>query len=91
MGFNKYERTNIAEMRQVTELDIYRFHKYAEEVNGAMPQILIGNSMVSISQADRDNGSPKCGDMIARNPKNHGVLWLVAFDYFKENFRVARE
>lgn len=26
---------------------------------------------VSISPADRDAGSPKAGDMIARNPKNH--------------------
>jgi hypothetical protein len=41
---------------------------------------------VSISQADRDNGSPKVGDMIARNPKNHGDQWLVAKQYFEENF-----
>jgi hypothetical protein len=41
---------------------------------------------VSIWQADRDNGSPKVGDMIARNPKNHDDQWLVAKQYFKDNF-----
>jgi hypothetical protein len=41
---------------------------------------------VSISQVDRDNGSPKAGDMIARNPKNHDDQWLVAKRYFEDNF-----
>ena len=41
---------------------------------------------VSISAADRKAGSPKVGDMIARNPKNHQDQWLVAADYFAENF-----
>jgi len=41
---------------------------------------------ISISQADRDNGSPKVGDMIARNPKNHDDQWLVAKQYFADNF-----
>ena len=41
---------------------------------------------VSISDADRAKGSPKIGDMIARNPKNHDDQWLVANEYFKENF-----
>lgn len=41
---------------------------------------------VSVSDADRANGSPKAGDKIARNPKNHSDRWLVAADYFAENF-----
>lgn len=41
---------------------------------------------VSVSAADRENGSPKAGDMIARNPANHEDRWLVAADYFRENF-----
>jgi hypothetical protein len=41
---------------------------------------------VSISPADRDAGSPKLGDMIARNPKNPDDQWLVAQDYFEDNF-----
>lgn len=40
---------------------------------------------VSISEADLLNGSPKTGDMIARNPKNHYDQWLVAEKYFLEN------
>jgi len=41
---------------------------------------------VSISAADKANGSPKAGDMIARNPLNHDDLWLVAAAYFFANF-----
>ena len=44
---------------------------------------------VSIAEVDRRNGSPKEGDMIARNPKNHNDKWLVAAQYFKDNFREA--
>jgi hypothetical protein len=41
---------------------------------------------VSVSPADIDNGSPKEGDMIFRNPNNHDDMWLVAEDYFKSNY-----
>lgn len=41
---------------------------------------------VSISAEDRKAGSPKQGDMIARNPANHADKWLVAAAYFEENF-----
>lgn len=41
---------------------------------------------VSISPADREAGSPKLGDMIARNPVNPQDQWLVAADYFADNF-----
>jgi hypothetical protein len=44
---------------------------------------------VSITDADKDNGSPKLGDMIARNPKNHDDRWLVAAQYFQDNFEPA--
>ena len=43
-------------------------------------------STVSISEADRLAGSPKAGDMIARNPVNHGDQWLVSEAYFEDNF-----
>lgn len=46
----------------------------------------VNMSRVSISQADIENGSPKEGDMIARNPINHDDQWLVASQYFKDNF-----
>lgn len=43
---------------------------------------------VSVSEADRLNGSPKPGDMIARNPNDHSDKWLVAAAYFQENFDI---
>lgn len=43
-------------------------------------------SSISISAPDREAGSPKPGDMIARNPKNHADQWLVAAAYFADNF-----
>lgn len=41
---------------------------------------------ISISAPDKTTGSPKAGDMIARNPKNHEDKWLVAAQYFADNF-----
>jgi hypothetical protein len=44
------------------------------------------NEGVSISAADRAAGSPKEGDMIARNPEDHDDQWLVSKEYFEANF-----
>jgi hypothetical protein len=41
---------------------------------------------VSVSSVDKERGSPKTGDMIARNPKDHEDQWLVAAQYFADNF-----
>lgn len=41
---------------------------------------------VSVSEPDRENGSPKLGDKIARNPANHADKWLVSAEYFAANF-----
>jgi hypothetical protein len=41
---------------------------------------------VSVSDADKANGSPRALDKIARNPKNHDDKWLVAAQYFADNF-----
>lgn len=46
---------------------------------------------VSISETDKDNGSPKEGDMIARNPKNHEDQWLVAEKYFQDNLELVAD
>lgn len=45
---------------------------------------------VSISDPDIAAGSPKPGDMIARNPKNHSDRWLVSAAYYAENFYPPR-
>jgi hypothetical protein len=44
---------------------------------------------VSISDQDREAGSPRTGDMIARNPNNHLDQWLVAQKYFDDNLEPA--
>ena len=77
--FKKYKRTQIAEMRPVTQSDID-----IENNQHKIPEYW--QSKISISQTDRENGSPKIGDMIARNPKNYNDQWLVAQQYFKDNF-----
>ncbi|WP_192246153.1 hypothetical protein [Mesorhizobium silamurunense] len=46
-------------------------------------------SRVSVSAPDKESGSPKAGDMIARNPKNHDDMWLIAAAYFADNFEPA--
>lgn len=58
--------------KQIAEL---RPYEESEDLSG-----------VSISYSDRLNGSPKLGDMIARNPKNHDDKWLVSAQYFVDNF-----
>lgn len=80
--FKKYRRTQISEMRPVTELDI-KAYQTDKEIHLTMNH----EFKVSISDADRQNGSPRIGDMIARNPKNHNDQWLVAEKYFKDNFK----
>lgn len=40
------------------------------------------SSNISVSEIDRENGSSKEGDMIARNPKDHKDQWLVNGEYF---------
>jgi len=79
--FKQYRRTQIAEMRTVTGEDVEKYQK-----TGALYSSSLETTKVSISDADLDGGSPKIGDMVARNPKNHIDQWLVAEKYFKENF-----
>ncbi|MDV3555231.1 hypothetical protein CMU75_09010 [Elizabethkingia anophelis] len=78
-GFKKYRRKQIAELREVAEHDIYCFKTY-----GKLQYESTG--LISISDFDLKNGSPKIGDMIARNPEDHKDQWLVAEQYFKDNF-----
>lgn len=80
--FKQFKRTKIAEMREVTEKDINVFNNHGFIHISECP---FGYN-ISISDADKDNGSPRIGDMIARNPKNHKDQWLVAEQYFKDNF-----
>jgi hypothetical protein len=64
------------------------FKKYRRTQIAEMRSYVPGEDLkdVSVSKADREAGSPKIGDMIARNPKNHADLWLVEAQYFADNF-----
>jgi hypothetical protein len=82
--FNRYIRTNVAEMREVTKKEVeevieFNCFLYSEY-----------ETVISISKEDERNGSPKWGDMIARNPDNHRDQWLVAKRYFRDNFEMTR-
>ncbi len=65
------------------------FKKYRRKDIAELRPYMPGEKLskrISISAADKDAGSPKEGDMIARNPKNHDDQWLVAYEYFTNNF-----
>jgi hypothetical protein len=84
--FKNYRRTQIAEMREVTESDITDFHNIGAIVIPSDLGDWKHPIKVSISDVDLLNDSPKIGDMISRNPKNHFDQWLVSEQYFKDNF-----
>ncbi len=73
--FTQYDRTEKAELRPITK---------REESVGIKS---MSDQEISVSAEDLINGSPKVGDMIARNPKNHKDQWLVAKQYFEDNFK----
>ena len=64
------------------------FKQYRRKQIAELRPYLPGEDLgaTSISASDREAGSPKEGDMIARNPKNHEDQWLVAAAYFTDNF-----
>ena len=53
------------------------------------PELPMG--LVSISEADKANGSPKKGDMIAYNPKEATDFWLVSEKFFIDNYIFVKE
>ena len=64
------------------------FQKYSRKQIAELRPYVVGEELrgISMSEADLVAGSPKAGDMIARNPKNHADQWLVAAQYFADNF-----
>jgi len=67
------------------------FKQYRRKQIAELRPYVPGEDMqvISISLPDRQAGSPKLGDMIARNPKNHADQWLVAAAYFADNFEAV--
>lgn len=65
------------------------FRQYRRKQIAELREYELGEELsdrVSVSATERENGSPKVGDMVARNPANHEDQWLVAKDYFEANF-----
>jgi hypothetical protein len=80
-----------SEKRVVMENEFKQYRKsQTAELRPYMPGQFL-DPEVLISPEDLKNGSPKPGDMIARNPKNHKDQWLVAGQYFKDNFEELGE
>ena len=73
------------------EIKMSEFKNYRRKNVSEMRTYVEGEMLdtkVSISEADLKAGSPKVGDMIARNPKNHEDQWLVAKAYFEDNLEL---
>lgn len=66
---------------------------YRKKVQVPMKPWVSGMDMesVSVSNADRLNGSPKTGDMIACDPCNTSDRWLVSKAYFDENYELIKD
>lgn len=64
------------------------FQQYRKSQIAEMRPFEPGEPMerISVALPDKEAGSPKAGDMIARNPKNHDDQWLVAAAFFAENY-----
>lgn len=71
----------------MSEFKRYRRRKIAE-LRPYSPGESLGDDVL-VSPVDRAAGSPKLGDMIARNPKNHEDQWLVAAALFADNYEEA--
>lgn len=74
-----------------TPKEALEFTQYRRKQIAELRPWQVGDDMTSISVSAEDTkaGSPKAGDMIARNPKNHADQWLVAAAYFADNFEPA--
>ena len=80
LEFRKFIRKQVAELRAIEDYEIKLF-----KIDGKLKPYL--DVEVSISQEDLKNGSPRLGDMVARNPKNYLDQWLVSEQYFNDNFK----
>jgi hypothetical protein len=64
------------------------FKQYMKSHLAEMRPYAVGEDMSNIGVApdDAKKGSPKAGDMVARNPNNHKDQWLVEAQFFAENY-----
>jgi hypothetical protein len=70
------------EIKNYSKIDVQPMYKWGEDTV---------MDFVSVSYTDGVNGSPKEGDMIAINPRNINDRWLVAAQWFKDNYKESDE
>ena len=66
--------------------EIYRTYRRTQQAEMADWHPEFDMKDVSVSMPDKEAGSPKLGDKIARNPMNYSDRWLVSAEYFAANF-----
>ncbi len=93
MGFRRTDRTEDQGLVRESKhhADQVMFKQYRRKQIAELAPWTVGFDMsrVSVSASDKEAGSPKAGDMIARNPKNFDDQWLVAAAYFSDNFEAC--
>lgn len=64
------------------------FKPYRKKQLAEMRPYVTGEPMdgIAVNDVDRAAGSPKVGDMIARNPANHLDQWLVSAQFVADNY-----
>ena len=65
-----------------------KFKQYRRKQIAELRPYVSGERMdgISVGEVDRAAGSPKTGDMIARNPANHADTVARGAAYFADNF-----
>jgi len=63
------------------------FKAYRKKGVTEMRPYVPGEDLTGVSVSQQD--SPKAGDMIARNEKNHSDQWLVDAKYFADHYEQA--
>jgi hypothetical protein len=63
------------------------YKSYRKKGTTEMRPYVPGENLDGVSVSEQD--SPAEGDMIARNGTNHDDRWLVAAEYFKQNYEEA--
>lgn len=65
------------------------FKQYRRKALSTLRPYIPGETLhpnCTVAEDDKAKGSPKSGDMIARNPKDHDNQWLVEAQFFADNF-----
>jgi len=81
---NEYKSTQEQQMKITMDSKVRYRKRTEQQMIPWTPETPM--DLVSVSEADKANGSPKVGDMIAINPKDEGDMWLVAEKFLKENY-----